>query len=161
VTETLAIEPGDRILEVGCGHGVTASLVCERLTAGRFTAIDRSRKMIDMAARRNRQHVASGRARFEAAALEDADLGDERFDKVFAVHVAQFWLRPAESLGVVRKVLAPGGALHLFNQAPGWTPETARGFGERLSEVFREHGYSVEEVAMGPACAVCVRGRPA
>jgi ubiquinone/menaquinone biosynthesis C-methylase UbiE len=161
VADTLSIEPADRVLEVGCGHGVTASLVCERLTAGRFIAIDRSRKMIDMATRRNREHVASGRARFEAVALADADLGDERFDKAFAVHVAQFWRQPAESLGAVRKVLAPGGALYLFNQAPGWTPSAARGFGQRLGGVLEKHGFRVEDVATSPAPAVCVKARPA
>ena len=50
--DTLAIEPADRVLEIGCGHGVAASLVCERLGSGRLTAIDRSHTMIEMAERR-------------------------------------------------------------------------------------------------------------
>src|SRR5512132_2944287 len=83
--DTLALDPADRVLEVGCGHGVAVSLVCERLTSGRITAIDRSKKMIEMAAQRNRDHVAGGRAVLKTAALEQADFGDERFDKVFGL----------------------------------------------------------------------------
>jgi hypothetical protein len=49
--------------------------------------------MIEMAARRNREHVAAGRAVLKTAALEKADFGDERFDKVFAFNVAPFWHR--------------------------------------------------------------------
>jgi ubiquinone/menaquinone biosynthesis C-methylase UbiE len=57
--DTLEVRPADRLLEVGCGHGVAVSLVCERLTTGTITAIDRSPKMIEMATRRNREHVRS------------------------------------------------------------------------------------------------------
>ena len=44
--------------------------------------------MIEMATRRNRDHVHAGRAALETVALEDADLGESRFDKVFAFNVA-------------------------------------------------------------------------
>ena len=111
--ETLELDSGDDVLEVGCGHGVAVSLVCERLgPGGRITAIDRSPKMIAAARRRNRSHVRSGRAVLETVALEDADFGAQRFDKVFAFNVAPFWLEPTGALEVVRKCLAPRGGVY-------------------------------------------------
>ena len=107
--ETLEVRPADRLLEVGCGHGVAVSLVCERLTTGTITAIDRSPKMIEMATRRNREHVDAGRAVLEAVALEDADFGDRRFDKVFAFNVAPFWQQPEAGGGGGRAPRARGG----------------------------------------------------
>jgi protein-L-isoaspartate O-methyltransferase len=85
VVAQLDIGPGDRVLEIGCGHGVAATLVCERLEGGHLTAIDRSAKMIDAARRRNAAYVEAGKAEFLVATLEDLDLGDRRFDKIFAV----------------------------------------------------------------------------
>src|SRR5919201_2665320 len=111
--DTLQVRPADRLLEAGCGHGVAVSLVCERLTTGTITAIDRSSKMIEMATRRNREHVEAGRAVLQAVALEEADLGDRRFDKVFAFNVTPFWLQPKGGPGAVREHLARDGAVYL------------------------------------------------
>jgi ubiquinone/menaquinone biosynthesis C-methylase UbiE len=160
--DVLDVAPDDRVLEVGCGHGVAVSLVCERLDGGRITAVDRSPTMIEMAQRRNRAHA--GRARFVAATLEAADLGDETYDKVFAVHVAALHQRGA-ALDVVRRRLAPRGRLYLFSQAPGWTaPESAVGFGARLATMLSDAGFDVEDTAVkdlgaGFACAVIARAR--
>src|SRR5215208_4465025 len=161
--DTLAPDPADRVLEVGCGQGVAVSLVCERLTSGRITAIDRSKKMIEMAARRNREHVAGGRAVLKTVALEKADFGDERFDKVFAFNVAPFWHQPKEALGIVRRHLAPDGAVYLFWDARYTQPGRARDLADQLSERIRMAEFSVNQVLvkdLRPVPAVCVIGRP-
>jgi SAM-dependent methyltransferase len=161
--DTLAPGPADQVLEVGCGHGVAVSLVCERLTSGRITAIDRSAKMIEMAARRNRKHIAEGRAVLKGVALEQADFGDERFDKVFAFNVAPFWLQPKEALGIVRQQLAADGAVYVFWDARHTQSGRARDLADRLCERLGLAAFSVDQVLLEdlrPAPAVCVIGRP-
>ena len=112
VVDRLDVQPGDRVLEIGCGHGVAATMVCERLgSSGRLTAIDRSPKMIEAAARRNAGHVEAGVAEFLVMDLEELDLGDRRFDKVFAVRVGLFHREPARARALVEPWLAPGGTL--------------------------------------------------
>jgi SAM-dependent methyltransferase len=161
--DTLEVRPADRLLEIGCGHGVAVSLVCERLTTGTITAIDRSTKMIETATRRNRKHVDAGRAVLEAIALEDADLGDRHFDKVFAFNVAPFWQQPEAALGAVREHLARDGAVYIFWDARHSAPERARDLGNELADRLREGGFSVDRVLvedLRPVPAVCVIGRP-
>jgi ubiquinone/menaquinone biosynthesis C-methylase UbiE len=111
VVDRLQIQPDDRVLEIGCGHGVAATLVCERLDGGRLTAIDRSPKMIEAASRRNAAFIEAGKAEFLVADLEELDLGDRRFDKVFAVRVGLFHREPDRAHGLVERWLAPGGKL--------------------------------------------------
>jgi SAM-dependent methyltransferase len=157
--DTLEVDSADSLLEVGCGQGVAVSLVCERLTTGTITAIDRSPRMIEMATRRNREHVDAGRAALEAVALEDADLGDRRFDKIFAFNVAPFWLQPEAAFGAVHEHLAPGGAVYIFWDARHSAPERARDLGNELAGRLREGGFSVDRVlveGLRPVPAVCV-----
>jgi len=118
LVDRLAIRPADRVLEIGCGHGVAAALVCERLDTGRLTAVDRSATMIEAATRRNRAYVESGKAKFIVAALEDLDPGDLRFDKIFAVRVGLFHREPDRARGLAERWLAPGGTLSAFFDSP-------------------------------------------
>jgi ubiquinone/menaquinone biosynthesis C-methylase UbiE len=118
VVDALGVRPGDRVLEIGCGHGVAATLVCERLTTGRLTAVDRSPAMIAAATRRNERFVRDGRAEFLVAELEALDLGDRRFDLVFAVRVGLFHGEPARARELVTPWLAPDGRMHAVFDRP-------------------------------------------
>ena len=122
VVEQLNIRPEDRVLEIGCGHGVAATFVCERLAGGHLTAVDRSPKMIEAATRRNAAHVAAGKAEFLVASLEDLDLGERRFDKVFAVRVGLFHREPERARSLVERWLAPGGEVFAFFDPPSQHP---------------------------------------
>jgi hypothetical protein len=98
--------------------------------------------MIEMATRRNRGHVDAGKAVLEAIALEDADLGDRRFEKLFAFNVAPFWQQPEAALRAVRGHLARDGAVYLSWHARHSAPERARDLGNELADRLREGGFS-------------------
>lgn len=127
LVDQLAVRPDDRVLEIGCGHGIAATFVCELLDTGRFTAIDRSTRMIEAASRRNAEYVARGMAEFLVADLEDLDLGRRRFDLVFAARVGLFHREPARARALVEPWVAPGGRVLSFYDSPGaeasaWDP---------------------------------------
>jgi ubiquinone/menaquinone biosynthesis C-methylase UbiE len=121
IVDQLGLRPDHRVLEVGCGHGVAATLVCERLEEGRLTAIDRSAKMIEAAAARNARFVEAGKAEFLVASLEDADLGARRFDLIFAVRVGLFHREPDRAYALAERWLAPGGRILTFFDPPAYT----------------------------------------
>jgi cyclopropane fatty-acyl-phospholipid synthase-like methyltransferase len=144
--EALAVDPGERLLEIGCGSGVAASLVCERLRGGTMLAIDRSEKQIERARRRNERHLVSGRLALAPVALADLDLGERRFDKIFAVNVNVFWTeRAATEIAKVSEALASGGTLLLFYESPG--AARARDAAERAAANLRSGGFAGPEVA--------------
>jgi SAM-dependent methyltransferase len=109
IVDRLSIRPGERVLEIGCGHGVAATFVCE--AGGRLTAIDRSPKMVEAAGRRNAVWVEAGAAEFLVGSFEDVDLGERRFDTIFAVRVGLFHREPARARALAARWLAPGGRI--------------------------------------------------
>ena len=130
--DVLAVEPTDRLLEIGCGHGVAVSLVCEKLDGGTITAIDRSAKMIEMARKRNADHVAESMASFRNASLHQAAFDDSRFDTILAIHVGVFLRgQPARELKIIKDHLALEGS-----RLPRvLTARHARGEGDRRDAV--------------------------
>jgi ubiquinone/menaquinone biosynthesis C-methylase UbiE len=142
--ERVGVRGGHRVLEIGCGHGVAASLVCAAITDGHLVAIDRSAKMIEAAARRNAPHVAAGTASFHVArfAPNQPGLDTGQFDRIFAIHVPVF-LRgdPASELTLARRLLAPGGRLCLPFQP--LDPASTEGMITKISTDLAAHGFTV------------------
>jgi ubiquinone/menaquinone biosynthesis C-methylase UbiE len=118
IVDELGLRPDDRVLEIGCGHGVAATMICDRLDGGTLTAIDRSAKMIEAAEHRNAEHVESGKAEFLVMSVESADLGDRRFDLVVAIRVGLFHREPERARALVKPWLAAGGRVHAFYDEP-------------------------------------------
>ena len=161
--DVLDVQPRDRLLELGCGHGVAVTLVCERLDGGSVTAIDRSAKMIAAARKRNAAQVEAGTASLVESSLDAVDLGDDRFDKVFGIHYPPL-LRgdPARELAVIRDRLAPGGTVHVIFQP--FTTDQVDVTIERVTAGLDANGFRVERVdrrAASPAAVVSVVARPA
>lgn len=153
----LDVQPDEQLLEIGCGHGVAVSLVCERLANGTITAIDRSQTMIDAATKRNQRCVETGKAIFRCATLEASDLGEARFDKIFAIRVNFFIQQPDVQLPILKRLLKPTGMLYLINDPPNASQSEA--FIERATTGLRAHGFTVEQVLTHPlaaAQAVCL-----
>jgi ubiquinone/menaquinone biosynthesis C-methylase UbiE len=115
---SMQIDPKDRVLEIGCGHGVAATLVCGQLQGGRYVAVDRSPKMVAAAAKRNAEFVQAGIAEFLHASLETLDLGDTKFDKVFAMRVRLFHENERAARALAERWLAPGGRLFVEYDEP-------------------------------------------
>ena len=120
--DVLDPQPADALLEVGCGPGAAAELVCARLGTGRLLAVDRSPVAVRRTAERCAGHVVAGRLEVRQAELADLELPAGGLDAAFSIDVNVFWVRdPAPELAVLRRALRPGGGLHVLFGASGPT----------------------------------------
>lgn len=120
--EVLDPGPTDQVLEIGGGSAASAAVICERLTSGRLLAVDRSAAAVRRISTGNAAHLASGRLAVQQSALADLDAPSGTFDATVALNVNLFWVSDAAAeLAVVRRVLRPGGALHVLYGLPSPT----------------------------------------
>jgi len=112
VVETLACKPGERVLEVGVGTGLSLPLYPASV---KVTGIDLSREMLDKA----RARVARrGLANVEALLEMDAEamaFPDASFDKVVAMYVISAVPHPGRLLEELHRVCKPDGEILLVN----------------------------------------------
>jgi len=116
--EVMDLQPSDHVLEIGCGPGAGAELICSRLETGKLFAIDRSESGVDRTKRRNARHVESGRLTVRQIDLATLRVPVKRLNKVFAFNVNLFWVRDAtDEIALLHERLLPGGAVYLFYEA--------------------------------------------
>jgi SAM-dependent methyltransferase len=111
-TDTLlarcAVGAGARLLEVGCGVGITPCHAAQTLGCS-IVAVDLSERMIGWARRRARRLGLEDRISFAAADAQALPFADGSFDAVICESVLAFVPDPARALAEYTRVARPGG----------------------------------------------------
>lgn len=131
--ETLNLQPEDRVLEIGFGHGRGIQMIAEQARKGFVAGIDISDVMVRQAAKHNRDWSDSDLIELSQASVANIPYEYARFNKVLAVNNYQFWPNAEHNLVEIQRVLAEDGLLVLclrmadqkkaFQMAPGFTAE--------------------------------------
>jgi len=112
VVQALGLRPGERVLEVGVGTGLSLPLYPRDVS---ITGIDVSQEMLEKARRRvARQRLANVEALHEMDA-EHMSFADASFDKVVAMYVVSVVERPDRLLAELHRVCRPHGEIFLVN----------------------------------------------
>ncbi|MGQ0653123.1 MAG: class I SAM-dependent methyltransferase [Betaproteobacteria bacterium] len=110
VVDALTLRPGERVLEVGVGTGLSLALYPGSVS---ITGIDLSREMLDKA-RGRAQRLPNVEALLEMNA-EAMTFPDRSFDKVVAMYVISVVENPQRLLDELHRVCKPDGEIFLVN----------------------------------------------
>jgi ubiquinone/menaquinone biosynthesis C-methylase UbiE len=107
----LGAQPGERVLDAGCGGGWLARAVATHVAPdGSVVGVDVSSVAVDLAARLA-DGAASERLSFERADLHALPFPEVSFDAAACISVLGFCDDPLRALSELRRVLRPGGRL--------------------------------------------------
>ena len=156
--DLMDVQPGDNVLEIGCGPGAGAELICAKLVTGRLFAIDRSESGVDRTRRRNQKYVDAGRLTVRQIDLATLRVPVKRLHKVFAFNVNLFWVRAcADEVALLHERVLPGGAIHLFYET---TPrELVPNIVTKASKALTDGGFRVSVVDQLAPPVVAIIGR--
>jgi ubiquinone/menaquinone biosynthesis C-methylase UbiE len=118
LADLAGIEPGQRVLDVGCGPGALTKVLVERVGVENVAAVDPSEQFVAAARERN---PGVG---VQYASAEDLPFEDDTFDAAVAQLVVHFMSDPVRGLEEMARVTRPGGvvAACVWDHAGGKTP---------------------------------------
>ena len=106
----LAVPPGLRWLDVGCGTGAFTELVLERSSPRDLSAVDPAEDQIAYA----RTKPAAKRVNFRLAEAQKLPFADGEFDVAAMALVITFVPDPAQAIAEMKRVVKPGGMLGTY-----------------------------------------------
>jgi SAM-dependent methyltransferase len=117
--------PSGNVLDVGCGTGEVLVRLTAKYPRAAFTGIDLEEAHLERAAARCEAFAA--RVRFQQGDAMAIPFDDASFDQVLCRHVIQAVPDPVQVVAEMRRVVKPGGRVHLIAEDYGmlWCHPTA------------------------------------
>ena len=138
--DLLDLQPGDRVLEIGFGHGRSLAAAMASVADGFVAGIDHSEVMLRIARKRNASSPLAGRTELTLGDSERLPYPDGRFNQIFAMHTIYVWPDPRRHFEEARRVLSDDGRLVV-----GYRPSDDRRFAKSFpSSVY--HFRSIQDV---------------
>lgn len=107
----LALRPGERVVDIGCGCGGTSFELAEQVGPdGHVLGLDISEPMLELAEQRRRE-MGLDHIRFEAGDATVADFPGAPFDAVFSRFGVMFFAEPVKAFVNIRGAMKPGGRI--------------------------------------------------
>jgi ubiquinone/menaquinone biosynthesis C-methylase UbiE len=122
ILERLALQPGEFVLDVGCGTGYLLRAIVRRFPGVDGAGLDLAPGMIEQA--RNKAasdglpNLRFGCADWEAASFDvEAFMGDRRPSCIVCANTLHYFCSPQAALNKMRSVLTPGGRAWVLERA--------------------------------------------
>ena len=116
LVEFAGVQPGERVLDVGCGTGVVA--ITAARAGANVSALDLTPALLEHA-RENEQIAGTAKIDWTEGDAEKLPYPDASFDVVLSQFGHMFAPRPDVALAEMRRVLKPGGRIAFAT----WPPE--------------------------------------
>jgi ubiquinone/menaquinone biosynthesis C-methylase UbiE len=109
--ELMKIQPGDRVLDLGCGTGWASRRMARMATEGEVIGLDVADEML-----RRAEQASAGvkNVRYLWGSAEKIPSPDQHFTKVLSVESCYYYADQDKALDELRRVMAPGAGLFIL-----------------------------------------------
>jgi ubiquinone/menaquinone biosynthesis C-methylase UbiE len=166
---SLALRPGDRVLEVGFGGGPLLGRMADAITDGFLAGVDVSPAMVAFCQKRYRSLIREGKLELRCASAESLPYPPAYFTKACSVNSIFYWQNASQAISELWRVLAEGGMLVLCFTCKGSLEK--RGFAnsritlyaaeevQQMMETFDFHSIRMVRASDKHREFVCATGR--
>lgn len=111
--DAAALHRGERVLDIGCGSGLTSRAAARLTVGGDVLGVDLSHEMLAVA-RRETEHDGLDSVRFEHADAQTCPFPTAAFDVAISRNGCMFFAEPVIAFRNIARALRPGGRMVLM-----------------------------------------------